>query len=219
MKKPVILCWSTGKDSAWSLNVLNQDPDYEVVALLSTITEDYDRVSMHGVRVSLLEKQAESTGLPLWKVKIPAVCTNEIYEKQMGKAVARARKQSIQHMAFGDLYLQDIRDYRCSKLAGTGIEPIFPLWEMPTRELAETMLSAGLKATLTCVDTKKLAPEFSGRSYSAELLADLPQSVDPCGENGEFHSFCHDGPMFKSPINITVGDSTLREGFCFTDLT
>ena len=217
-KRKVVLSWSSGKDSAWALHVLRNDPSIEVIALLSTISDAYGRVAMHGVRESLVEKQAAAAGLPLWKVRIPTPCSNDAYEKEMAKAVIHALDAGANAMAFGDLFLEDIRNYRLDKLAGTGLDPLFPLWKTPTDTLARTMLAAGLRAVITCVDTKQLGAEFSGLEFSDHVLDRLPPGTDPCGENGEFHTFCYAGPMFKNSIPITVGVHETREDFCFTDL-
>jgi len=214
----VALSWSSGKDSAWSLHTLRQQAEHEVVALVTTINMEYERVAMHAVRRQLVMAQAEAAGLPLIEVPIPNPCSNADYEAAMRKLIDELKLQDVDTMAFGDLYLQDIRDYREDRLKGTGITPLFPLWQRPTRALAHTMIDGGLKAVLTCVDPKQLAPEFSGRFFDEQLLRDLPETVDPCGENGEFHSFVFDGPMFHRPLNIDVGDTVERAGFYFTDL-
>ena len=218
MKKRTLLSWSSGKDSAWSLHVLRQDPDIEVVGLVSTINEEFDRVAMHAVRVELLKRQAEAVDLPLHIIPLPNPCSNDIYESRMNDFIASIKKEGIEYMAFGDLYLEDIRAYRESRLKDTGITPLFPIWGIPTDELANTMVQSGLRAQITCVDPKKLDPAFAGREYNQSLIADLPDSVDPCGENGEFHSFCFAGPMFSQPIDITLGEIVEREGFVFSDL-
>jgi uncharacterized protein (TIGR00290 family) len=218
--KRVLLSWSSGKDSAWTLHLLRQDPDIEVVGLLTTFNESADRVAMHAVRRELVLAQAESAALPLWPVELPWPCSNEVYEERMGAAVATAREQGITHFAFGDLFLEDVRAYRISRLAGTGIEPLFPLWgsaeETPT--LARRMIAAGLRAVLTCVDPRQLDPTFVGREYDASLLADLPPTVDPCGERGEFHTFCYAGPMFRDVIPVEVGERVCKDGFWFADV-
>ena len=220
MARRVLLSWSSGKDCAWALHVLRQQPHTEVVGLLTTFNEEADRVAMHAVRRELVVAQAEAAGLPLWPVPLPWPCTNEDYERRMADALARAVDAQITHMAFGDLHLQDVRDYRIRQLAGTGIEPLFPLWTTPdqTPQLARRMLDAGLRATLTCVDLKQLPASFAGRDYDETLLAELPVGVDPCGENGEFHTFCHAGPMFSSEIAVRPGTTLSRDGFCFADL-
>lgn len=212
------MSWSSGKDSAFALYQLLARPDIEVTGLLTTVTEDYNRVSMHAVREELLELQANALGLPLHKVKIPSKCTNEIYEERMKEEIKAANKLQVTHMAFGDLFLEDIRNYRIDKLKDSGIEPLFPLWNYPTKELANEMIKSGLKAVVTCIDPKVIPESFAGRKFDASFLADLPSHVDPCGENGEFHTFVYDGPMFRRPIAIEVGETTLRDGFIFTDV-
>ena len=216
--KRVALSWSSGKDSAWSLHLLRQDPAVEVVALVTTINEEFDRVAMHAVRRELLELQAESAGLPLWKVPLPWPCSNEQYESRMRDLCARAVQEKIEAMAFGDLFLADIRAYREKQLENTELRPIFPVWRLPTRELARDMIQAGLRAKITCVDPKVLSREFAGREFDASFLSELPEGVDPCGENGEFHSFVYDGPMFRRPVPVRVGEIVEREGFVFADL-
>jgi uncharacterized protein (TIGR00290 family) len=216
--KRVALSWSSGKDSAWSLHLLRQDPNIEVVALVTTINQEFDRVAMHAVRRRLLELQAESAGLPLWTVPLPWPCSNQQYEERMRDLCARASREEVDAIAFGDLFLTDIRAYREKQLENTGLEPIFPVWHLPTRELALHMMEAGLRAKVTCVDPKVLAPEFAGRDFDACFLSDLPEGVDPCGENGEFHSFVYDGPMFRNPIPVQVGEVVERDGFVFADL-
>ena len=218
--KRVLLSWSSGKDSAWTLHKLRQQDDVEVVALLTTFNESVARVAMHAVRETLVEAQASAAGLPLWTVGLPSPCSNEEYESRMRALIERAQAAGISHFAFGDLFLEDIRAYRIRMLAQTGIEPLFPLWGAPdaTAALAREMLDGGLRAVLTCVDPKQLPAEFSGRYYDTALLAALPATVDACGENGEFHTFCYAGPMFMHDIQITVGERLTRDGFCFTDV-
>jgi uncharacterized protein (TIGR00290 family) len=218
-KDKVILSWSSGKDSAWTLHVLRSQPELEVVGLLTTINRQFERVAMHAVRVELLRAQAAAAGLPLHEVSIPWPCSNEQYEAAMAAAVQRARADGVTVMAFGDLFLEDIRRYRVEKLASTGIRPIFPLWQLPTAELARTMQSGGLRARLTCIDPRKLPASLAGREFDAALLAELPEGVDPCGEHGEFHSFAYAGPMFERPIPISTGEVVERDGFVFADLT
>jgi uncharacterized protein (TIGR00290 family) len=216
--KRTLLSWSSGKDSAWALHVLRQHPKYEVAGLLTTFNQEFDRVAMHGVRRVLAEAQAAAAALPLWTIALPWPCSNEQYEALMAKACADAMKRGIEAVAFGDLFLEDIRTYRERQLSGTGLEPLFPLWKFPTHELAKEMIAAGLKAMLTCVDTRKLDIKFAGRRFDEQLLAELPDEIDPCGENGEFHSFAHAGPMFSKPIALTVGQTVMRDGFAFADL-
>jgi uncharacterized protein (TIGR00290 family) len=222
MRRKALLSWSSGKDSAWTLHVLRQERDgggeIEVVALLTTINEAFERVAMHAVRAELLRAQADAVGVPLWPVPIPWPCSNDQYEAAMAGALERARDAGITVAAFGDLFLQDIRRYREEKLLGTGIEPIFPIWGSPTDALAREMVAAGLRARLTCVDPRQLEPRFAGREFDASLLAELPPSVDPCGERGEFHSFAYDGPMFRRPVAIRSGEIVERDGFVFADL-
>ena len=216
-RKKAWLSWSSGKDSAWSLEVVRRRGEYDVEALLTTVNAEYQRVAMHAVRESLLRAQAESTGVPLVTVPIPYPCPNEAYEAAMTAAISRARDEGITHMIFGDLFLEDIRRYREEKLAGTGITPVFPLWGLDTRRLAGEMVGAGLQALLTCVDPAKLDASFAGRRFDTELLADLPSGIDPCGENGEFHTFAFRGPMFRAPIEIERGVVVERDGFVFAD--
>jgi uncharacterized protein (TIGR00290 family) len=218
--RKVLLSWSSGKDSAWALHVLRRQPDVELVGLLTTFNETFDRVAMHAVRRELVESQARAAGLPLYSIPLPWPCSNEIYEQRLAAAVARARQQGITHFAFGDLFLQDIRAYRIRQLAGTGIEPLFPLWGCPadTPALARQMLAGGLRALLTCVDLAQLPEQFAGREFDADLLRELPPQVDPCGEKGEFHSFCYAGPMFAAPVAVRRGETVCRDGFCYADL-
>ena len=221
MKARVLLSWSSGKDSAWSLYRLRQQADVEIVGLLTTFNQAAERVAMHAVRQTLVEAQAAAVGVPLWPADLPFPCSTEHYADIMRGVIQRAQTAGITHMAFGDLFLEDIRTYRETMLAGTGIAPLFPLWgtAADTPGLAQNMLDGGLRAVLTCVDPKQLPAAFCGRAYDEALLADLPAGVDPCGENGEFHTFCHGGPMFTQDIPITVGASLTRDGFGFTDVT
>jgi len=215
----VLLSWSSGKDAAWCLHMLRQTPGVEVVGLLTTVNAEFDRVAMHAVRSSLLREQAEATGLPLLAIPIPWPCSNEEYEEIMRRSLAEAGERfEMTHVAFGDLFLEDIRAYRETKLAGTGRDPRFPLWGIPTDELARQMIAEGLEAVLTCVDPRRLPASFAGRAFDQSLLNDLPDGVDPCGENGEFHTFAWNGPMFSRPIAHTVGEVVEREGFVFADL-
>jgi uncharacterized protein (TIGR00290 family) len=214
----VALSWSSGKDSAWSLKLLREDPNIEVVALVTTLNEAFDRVAMHAVRRELLEMQAASVGLPLWTVPLPWPCSNEEYEARMSALCARAVAERVDAMAFGDLFLADIRAYRERQLCGTGLQPLFPVWQIPTADLAHQMIAEGLRAKITCVDPKVLSPEFAGREFDARFLADLRPGIDPCGENGEFHSFVYDGPGFDRPVPVEVGEVVSRDGFTFADL-
>jgi len=213
-----LLSWSTGKDSAWSLHVLRQTPGIEVAGLFTTVNAAFDRVAMHAVRRKLLEAQAAAAGLPLHVIEIPWPCPNEAYEAAMGAFVSAQKREGVAAMAFGDLFLEDIRDYREAKLAGSGIAPLFPLWGRGTGALAREMIAGGLKAHLTCVDPKKLPASFAGRAFDAGLLADLPLGVDPCGENGEFHTCVFAGPMFAHAIDVRLGSIENRDGFVFADL-
>jgi uncharacterized protein (TIGR00290 family) len=212
-----LLSWSSGKDSAWTLHVLRQQ-GVPVAALLTTINEAADRVAMHGVRSSLLDAQAESVGLPLWKIPLPWPCTNQDYEARMADACRRAVTEGFDTIAFGDLFLRDIREYRERQLTGSGLTPLFPLWDLPTAQLARDMIAAGLRARLSCVDPKALDASFAGRELDQKLLEDLPPHVDPCGENGEFHTCVYDGPMFRVPIGIEAGAAHEINGFCYADL-
>jgi uncharacterized protein (TIGR00290 family) len=218
MAKKTWLSWSSGKDSAWALHVLRQDPEIEVAGLFCTVNREFERVAMHAVRVALLERQAEAVGLPVRVIPIPNPCTNADYEAVMSGFVSESRQQGIEYFAFGDLFLEEIRNYREDKLAGTGITPIFPLWDWPTRELSRDMVNGGLRARITCIDPSRLGPEFAGREYDESFLDRIPETVDPCGENGEFHTFAFDGPMFDKAVNIEVGETVSRDGFVFTDL-
>lgn len=213
-----LLAWSSGKDSAWSLHVLRQHGDVEVAGLLTTLNETHDRVAMHAVRRSLLLAQAEAAGLPVTIVPIPSPCPNDVYEAAMAAALAGARAEGVEAVAFGDLFLADIRRYREERMAGTGLVPLFPLWGRPTRALAEEMIAGGLEARLTCVDPRVLPASFAGRRFDRDLLRDLPPGVDPCGENGEFHTFTFAGPMFRAPIGVRPGEVVTRDGFVFADL-
>jgi uncharacterized protein (TIGR00290 family) len=217
-RKKVLASWSSGKDSAWMLHKLKQDPNVEVAALLTTMNEQFDRVAMHAVRRRLLEEQSRAAGIPLWTVPLPWPCTNEQYEARMGDAVAKAVAEGFTHAAFGDLFLEDVRRYREDRLAATGLTPIFPLWGIPTAGLAEEMIDGGLRAILTCVNPKQLDRSFAGRQFDRDLLRDLPAGVDPCGERGEFHSFAYGGPMYTRPVAALAGDVVDRDGFVFADI-
>jgi uncharacterized protein (TIGR00290 family) len=215
--KRVLLSWSSGKDSAWALHVLRQQPGIELVGLLTTLNTEFQRVAMHGTRRTVLEAQAEAAQLPLWVVPLPWPCSNEIYEQLMTEACERAIRERVDAIAFGDLFLQDIRAYRETQLKPTGLEPLFPLWEIPTGSLAREMIAGGLRAKLTCVDKKQLQNSFAGRDFDAALLTDLPPEVDPCGERGEFHTCVYDGPMFTAPVNLEAGEIMDRDGFVYAD--
>lgn len=216
--KKILLSWSSGKDSAWSLHVLRQLGRYEIAALITTINSAFDRVAMHSSRRTLVEMQAEAAGLPLITVPLPWPCSNADYESAMKAVCDRAVGDGVQAIAFGDLFLEDIRAYRDRQLQGTGLEPLFPLWLRHTDLLAREMIHGGLRAKLVCIDPQKLAPEFVGREFDEQLLTDLPPGIDPCGENGEFHSFVYAGPMFSRAIPITSGDRVQRDGFWYVDL-
>jgi uncharacterized protein (TIGR00290 family) len=213
-----LLSWSSGKDSAWALHALRQRADVDVIGLVTTINSAFDRVAMHGVRRALVEAQAEATGLPLHVLEIPNPCPNAEYERVMGAFVAEQAAAGVEAMAFGDLFLEDIRRYREAKLAGTGITPLFPLWGIETGRLAREMIDGGLEAYVACLDPRKLPEKFAGRRFDRALLAELPAGIDPCAENGEFHTFASAGPMFHSPIAIEPGDVVTRDGFVFCDL-
>jgi uncharacterized protein (TIGR00290 family) len=217
MRKKTWLSWSSGKDSAWTLHVLRGSAEHEVTGLFTTVNSAFDRVAMHAVRVELLRLQAQAVGLPLHLIEIPYPCSDAQYAAVMADFVARARDDGVQCMAFGDLYLQDVRRYREERMQGTGIEAIFPLWERPTRALLGEMLAGGLRACLTCVDPRVLPAEFAGRELTPALLESMPAHIDPCGENGEFHSFVFDGPMFSRPLDIEMGEVVERDGFVFAD--
>lgn len=218
MKKITLLSWSSGKDSAWALHVLRQQQDIELVGLFSTVNQEFERVAMHAVRNDLVQQQAKSLGLPIELIQIPYPCSDSDYANIMQAFITKAKEQGIEQIAFGDLFLEDVRQYREQNLAGTGITPVFPLWGIPTDELSREMVNSGLRARITCVDPKKLPEGLSGREYDNAFLQELPPTADPCGENGEFHSFVYDGPMFKESIGIQTGKTLTRDGFIFTDL-
>lgn len=211
------LSWSSGKDSAWALHVLRQSDEYEVSGLFTTVNATFERVAMHAVRVELLRRQAAAIGLPLYLIEIPYPCSNEQYAAAMTAFMDQAREAGVQCMAFGDLYLEDIKRYREERMQGSGIEPVFPLWQMPTHALLGEMIAGGLRAQLTCVDPRVLPAKFAGRELTLELVAEMPDGIDPCGENGEFHSFVFDGPMFERPLAIEMGEVVERDGFVFSD--
>ena len=212
------MSWSSGKDSAWTFHVLRRQGVYEIAGLLTTFNEAAGRVAMHAVRRELVERQAAIAGLPLWDVGLPWPCSNEQYENLMAETCTKALAEGVEAIAFGDLFLEDVRAYRERQLKDTGLEPIFPLWKQPTRQLAKEMIAAGIRAKLTCVDTQQLDGRFLGREFDEELLADLPAGVDPCGERGEFHSFVYAGPMLNQEIPVLLGETVMRDQFVFADL-
>ena len=218
MKPKVLLSWSSGKDSAWTLHALRQACEVEVVGLLTTVNTHFERVAMHGTRKALLQAQADAAGLPLWEVPLPWPCKNQEYEQAMEGACAKAIAQGITAMAFGDLFLEDVRKYREDRLKGTGLKPLFPVWGIETKKLLEQMLDGGLKARIVCVDPSKLPARFAGQDLTRELMAELPPGTDPCGENGEFHTFVYAGPMFSYPIGIESGEVVTRDGFVYADV-
>lgn len=218
MKPKILLSWSSGKDSAWTLHVLRQGGEVEVVGLLTTINTNFERVAMHGTRHVLVKAQAEAAGLPLWEVPLPWPCSNEVYEHAMAAACASAAQQGISGIAFGDLFLEDVRRYREERLLGTGLDPLFPLWGLNTRELISEMIQGGLRARIVCVDPSKLPAEFAGRDLDIDVVRRFPEGVDPCGENGEFHTFAYAGPMFREEIPIQAGECVVRDGFVFADV-
>jgi uncharacterized protein (TIGR00290 family) len=213
-----LISWSSGKDSAFALDEIRRAGEFDVVGALTTVTEAFDRVSIHGVRQEILQAQCQAAGLPLRVVPIPYPCPNVIYEARMAEAVARAVSQGITHIVFGDLFLAEIRAYRERKLAGTGLTPVFPLWERPTLPLAHAMIESGIEAYLATVDLKKLPAEFAGRKFDLRLLADLPDGVDPCGENGEFHTCVVAGPIFSRALAVAAGERVQRDGYGYCDL-
>jgi uncharacterized protein (TIGR00290 family) len=216
--KKVLLSWSSGKDSAWTLHLLRERADLQVAALVTSFNIEANRVAMHAVRRILVESQAERVNLPLWAVELPWPCSNSEYEDRMRAVCQRATAEGITAMAFGDLFLQDIRDYRERQLQGTGLQPLFPLWQIPTGDLARDMIATGVKAKITCVDPSKLAKSFAGHDFNLAFLEALPHSIDPCGENGEFHTFVHDAPVFSHPIRVLSGEVVERQGFVFADV-
>ncbi len=213
-----LLSWSSGKDSAWALHVL-RGQGIHVGGLLTTINCEFDRVAMHAVRRTLLEAQADAARLPLYAIPLPWPCSNQDYENIMAETCRTVLAQGFDTIAFGDLYLADVREYRERQLRDTGLTPVFPLWHMPTGRLARDMIEAGMKARITCVDPRLLSRDFAGRDFDVALLADLPDGVDPCGERGEFHSFAYAGPMFEQEIPVVTGETVERDGFVFADLT
>ncbi len=213
-----LIAWSSGKDSAWALHEARRAGEFEIVGALTTVTDGFARVSMHGVREELLRAQLDAAGLPAIAVRIPYPCPNEIYEREMAAAMGDAKSRGVTQIIFGDLYLEDVRVYRERQLAGSGIAPVFPLWQKPTAALARAMIEAGVVAHLAVVDLKKLPAAFAGRRFDRDLLDALPAGIDPCGENGEFHTFVSEGPMLARKIPVTVGETVERDGFAFADL-
>jgi uncharacterized protein (TIGR00290 family) len=219
MKKRTLLSWSSGKDSAWALQLLQQDPGIDLLGLFTVMNERFDRVSMHSTSRELLQRQADAAGLPLRTIDLPDPCTNEQCDTIMGRFVRESVAEGVECIAFGDLFLEDIRSYREGQLRGTGIQPIFPLWGSPTGELVEQILSAGVGAYISCVDLRKLPPSLAGKKWSRELIAELPDDCDPCGENGEIHTVVVGGPMFREPIAVRIGEVVQRNGFAYADIT
>jgi diphthamide synthase (EF-2-diphthine--ammonia ligase) len=215
--KRVLLSWSSGKDSAWALHLLRSDPGIELCGLLTTLNSEFQRVAMHGTRLSVLEAQARAAQLPLWIVPLPWPCSNEVYEQRMAEVCKRAIGERIDAIAFGDLFLPDVRAYRETQLKPTGLEPLFPLWQIPTDALAREIIASGLRARLSCVDTKQLPGSFAGREFDDSLLRDLPPETDPCGERGEFHTCVYAGPMFAAPLPLQAGEVVHRDDFAFAD--
>jgi diphthamide synthase (EF-2-diphthine--ammonia ligase) len=211
------LSWSSGKDSAWALHLLRSDPGIELCGLLTTLNSEFQRVAMHGTRLSVLEAQARAAQLPLWIVPLPWPCSNEVYEQRMAEVCKRAIGERIDAIAFGDLFLPDVRAYRETQLKPTGLEPLFPLWQIPTDALAREIIASGLRARLSCVDTKQLPGSFAGREFDDSLLRDLPPETDPCGERGEFHTCVYAGPMFAAPLPLQAGEVVHRDDFAFAD--
>lgn len=218
MRKKTLISWSSGKDSAWAFHVLRQDLNFEIVGLFCTVNKVFDRVAIHGVRSELLKEQAKSIGLPLDIIEIPHPCDHDEYVAIMKAFIASAKERGIECFAFGDLFLEGIRTYRETLLQGSGITPLFPIWGISTDTLARQMISCGLRAVISCIDAEQLSEKYAGREYDQSFLKDIPDEIDPCGENGEFHSFAFDGPMFQYPIRIAIGETICRDGAYFTDL-
>lgn len=216
--KKVLLSWSSGKDSAWALHLLRQQSQIHVAALFTTFNSAADRVAMHAVRRGLVHEQAQAVGLPLWSVELPWPCTNVEYEERLSAVLAQAREERFDAIAFGDLFLEDIRAYRIKQLEGSGLEPLFPLWDLPTDQLSREMMASGVKAKISCIDKSKLGCSFAGRDWDTDLLNALPPGVDPCGENGEFHTFVFESPIFACAIPVRTGELVERDGFGFIDL-
>lgn len=218
MSRKALLSWSSGKDSAWALKTLREDPRINLAGLFTVVNETYGRVAMHSTRLALLRRQAASAGLPLSVINIPYPCDNERYASIMRGFIEDSLANGVELMAFGDLFLEDVRRYREDQLSGTGVTPIFPLWDIPTRTLAEQMFSAGVKAYVSCVDPRKVPAAMAGRQWSRRMIDELPDGADPCGENGEFHTVVVDGPFFRSPIPVKIGETVERDGFVFADI-
>ncbi len=218
MRKKALISWSSGKDSAWTLQVLRQSNEYDIVGLLTTINSSFNRVAMHGVRRELVEAQADAAGLPLWKVPLPWPCSNPEYEDAMRAVCAKAIDAGIEAIAFGDLFLEDVRQYREDRMHGIGLIPVFPLWKLDTRRLIRDMYVGGMRSRIVCLDPRKIPASFAGRDLNAKLVDEFPPEIDPCGENGEFHTFVYDGPMFVHAIPVQNGETVTRDGFVFTDL-
>ena len=219
MARPTaVMSWSSGKDSAFALHEVRRAGEIEVAGLITTVTADFGRVSMHGVREELLDRQAAALGLPCWKVEIPSPCPNEVYESAMARVLGDVGRLGVTHVVFGDLFLEDLRRYREAKLGAIGMSGVFPLWMRNTAVLAREMIAAGLRATIVCVDPRRLDRSFAGRAFDAAFVEDLPRGVDPCGENGEFHTFASHGPMFARPIEVRTGEVVERDGFVFADV-
>jgi len=212
-----LLSWSSGKDSAYALHLLLKDPTINLVGLFTTVNKKFDRVAMHATRIKILKQQADACGLPIHIIEIPSPCSNKEYERIMLEFITIIKKDNIDTVAFGDLYLEDIRDYRIKQMQGTDIEPIFPCWGIDTKELSKRIIDIGIKANITCIDPKQISTDFAGHAFNQNLLNALPDGVDPCGENGEFHTFVYDSPDFKNPIKIKKGKTIERDGFIFTD--
>lgn len=218
MRRKTLISWSSGKDSAWALHMLRQDPNIEIVGLFCTVNKVFDRVTMHGVRSELLKQQAASVGQPLDIIEIPYPCNNDEYVAIMKAFIITVKEKGVECFAFGDLFLEHVRAYREALLQGTGIAPLFPIWGFSTKTLSRQMVSNGLKAVITCINADQLSKEYAGREYNESFLEDIPEGIDPCGENGEFHSFAFDGPMFQYPIKVISGETVHRDAAYFTDL-
>ncbi|MBU2864140.1 adenine nucleotide alpha hydrolase [Reinekea forsetii] len=219
MQKPTYISWSTGKDSAWATYQLQQDSSVSIQGILCTVNAQFKRTAMHAVRIELLQRQAAALNLPLQLLEIPYPCNNEQYLEVMQKANDALVEKGVEYLCFGDLFLEDVRQYRIDNLKNTGINPVFPLWQKDTTELANEMIQGGVKAIVTCIDPKVLDKRFVGREYNHQFIADLPNGVDPCGENGEFHTFVYQGPMFETNIKVKAGEVVERDGFVFADVS